>query len=241
MLPAEVKSISAQTAAVWEADGLRLLEVRANSKKVQILFSVTPQVSPVFFCMRVKGRIQYACRQAGCAVDFKRNFAFRSVGENTSAVVQQYIQNQAFKEECADPRFRIALEAFTSVSHDRILTEPSKSGSGLYWYDLHVVLVTVHRFRLTDTETLGRIHHTAATVAEELGCAMAAISVLPDHVHLALRGALECSPEKIAVAFQNALAQAAGCRAWSDEYYLGTFTDYDLGAIRSSVSRSRML
>jgi len=37
---------------------------------IQLLFHVTPQVSPVFFCQRVKGRVQHAHRKTGMPVDF---------------------------------------------------------------------------------------------------------------------------------------------------------------------------
>jgi len=50
-LPVTIGDIARAIAPAWESDGLRLLELRAKSDAVQILFSVTPQVSPVFFCL----------------------------------------------------------------------------------------------------------------------------------------------------------------------------------------------
>jgi len=55
---------------------------------------------------------------------------------------------------------------------------------------------------------------------------------MPDHVHLALRGNIVRSPREIGVEFQNALADVVGCRAWQDEFYAGTFSEYDVSAIR---------
>ena len=85
-LPPQSAAVARETSSLWEKDGLRLLEPHATAEKVQILFSVTPQVSPTFFCMRVKGRLQHALRKHGTPVDFSRKVSFRSLGENTSEV-----------------------------------------------------------------------------------------------------------------------------------------------------------
>lgn len=61
---------------------------------------------------------------------------------------------------------------------------------------------------------------------------------MPDHIHMAVRGDIGSSPEEIALAFQNALACAAGCRAWQAEYYAGTFSGYDLDVIRRIAGKS---
>lgn len=79
---------------------------------------------------------------------------------------------------------------------------------------------------------------TAFDVARDTGCRIAALSVMPDHVHMALRGDIERSPEDIALAFQNGLARVLECRAWQDGYYVGTFSEYDLDVIRRITGRS---
>jgi hypothetical protein len=53
-----------------------------------------------------KGRFQHALRKAGAPVDFSREVPFRSLGENTTPIVEDYIRRQVGKEEFADPRFR---------------------------------------------------------------------------------------------------------------------------------------
>ena len=231
-LPPQSAAVARESASLWEKDGLRLFEPHATAQKVQILFSVTPQVSPTFFCMRVKGRLQHALRKCGAPVDFSRKVSFRSLGENTSDVVEHYIRGQVGRGDFADPRFREIMRQFTIVCDDVRLAEPSESNSGRYWYDLHLVLVVADRFRITAPEQLGRIRDAALAVAAEGGHRIAALSVMPDHVHMALRGNIERSPEEIALAFQNGLARAAGCRVWQDGFYVGTFSEYDLNVIR---------
>ncbi|MFH1740254.1 MAG: transposase, partial [bacterium] len=237
-LPPQTAAVARQTAPLWEKDGLRMLEPHATDDKVQILFSVTPQVSPTFFCMRVKGRLQHALRKCGTPVDFSRKVSFRSLGENTSGVVENYIRGQVGKSDFADPRFRETLRRFTIVCDEVRPAKPSESNSGRYWYDLHLVLVVADRFRITDPEQLGRFRDAALAVAAEGGHRIAALSVMPDHIHMALCGNIERSPEEIALAFQNGLARAAGCRMWQDEFYVGTFSEYDLDVIRRITRKS---
>jgi hypothetical protein len=55
---------------------------------------------------------------------------------------------------------------------------------------------------------------------------------MPDHVHIAVRGKIECSPKEIGLAFQNHLADVVGCKAWQDEFYVGTFSEYEADVIR---------
>lgn len=231
-LPPQTVAIVRDTIALWEQDGLRLLTPHATAEKVQLLFSVTPPASPVFFCMRVKGRLQHALRKADVPVEFSRKVAFRSLGENTDEVVGHYLRGQVGKEDFADPRFREIMRQFTVVHNDVQLAEPAESNSGRYWYNVHLVLVVADRFRITNPDRLRQLRDTAFEIAAEGGHRIAALSVMPDHVHMALRGDIECSPEKMTLVFQNGLARAAGCRVWQDGYYVGTFSEYDLDVIR---------
>jgi REP element-mobilizing transposase RayT len=52
------------------------------------------------------------------------------------------------------------------------------------------------RFRITNPEKLGRLRAAAFAAASGTGCRIAALSVMPDHVHMAVRGAIERSPER---------------------------------------------
>jgi REP element-mobilizing transposase RayT len=236
-LPPATADVARANAPTWEPDGLRLIEAHATADKVQLLFSATPQVSPVFCCQRAKGRLQHALRKAGTPVDFSRKVSFRGLGENTTSDVEGYVRKQVGKERFADPRFEAIMRQFTVTCAEVDLAEPSASASGRYWYNLHVVLVVADRFRITNPEKLGQLRDAAFAVADETASRIAAISVMPDHVHMAVRGNNERSPEQIALAFQNGLARVAGCRAWQDGYYAGTFSEYDLDVIRRTADR----
>jgi REP element-mobilizing transposase RayT len=116
------------------------------------------------------------------------------------------------------------------------LAEPTPTGSGLYWYNLHVVLVVASRCPVIERGILLRIRDIALRVAHEKRYGIAALSMMPDHLHLALRGVIDASPQEIALTFQNNLAYALGQQPmWQPSYYVSTFSEYDMDAIRRRV------
>ena len=63
---------------------------------------------------------------------------------------------------------------------------------------------------------------------------------MPDHLHAAIRGNQTHSPDKIVSAFQNNLAFGLGqVRIWEDTYYAGTFSEYNMEAIRRTHQQRR--
>ena len=219
---------------LWEADGIRCLETNWTSQQIQFTCSVKPSVSPIYFVARVKGRLQHALRQANMPVRFSRKVSFRSLGENTRDQVEAYIANQVAKEQFVDDRFSDFLRSFTVADTNVRLQDPAKTYSGRYWYNLHVVLVTESRMRYTDESSLKLIATTCDKVAIKKSYELSSRSLMPDHVHLGLRGNIEHSPEEIALAFMNNVAFAFGQKAvFRPSYYVGTFGEYDMGAVRN--------
>jgi REP element-mobilizing transposase RayT len=223
-----------QLDSAWEADGLRRLESKWTSERVQLTLSAKPHVSPILLASRVKGRLQHVLRLNGTPVQFSRKLSVRSIGENTAAQVQQYVQRQADKESLADERFRALLKdlAFTNPALD--LGQPAETESGRYWYDLHLVLVVQERFRLTKSSDLNRLRDCSLRIAEKRGHALSTWSMMPDHVHMVLRGNIRESPEEIALSYLNNLACAMGQNAvWQFGYFAGTCGAFRMDAVRS--------
>ena len=220
----------------WEKDHFHLLERTIDGNKIMLTFGIHPVVSPVFLAKHAKGRLEHAFRETGNCVTFSRKVAVRSVGENITDEVQAYIAAQVRNEEFLDPRFAEYLEQFTVVDPSVDLSLPTESRSGQYWYNLHLVLVTDGRTRFVDEPGLKAIRDGSFRIAAKKGYRIAAVSVMPDHVHLALRGAIEHSPEEIALSFQNNLAHMLRQGAvWRPGYYVGTFGEYNMNAIRRAV------
>lgn len=223
---------------LWETDGFRVLESKLAPKQIQITFSAKPHVSPVLLASRAKGRLQYALRQHGEPTSsFRRNCSVRSIGENRTSDIETYLKNQVEAEQFIDPRFASMMEAFTVRNYQIDLTEPTSSARALYWYNLHLVFVAVERYRIVDVHQLSTIRDTCFRIAAKKGYKLAIASVMPDHVHLALRGTPEVSPREIALAFQNNLAYALGqISIWKETFYAGTFGEYSMRAVRAPFS-----
>ena len=220
----------------WEGDGIRLLEHTWTDDRLICLASVTPEVSPIFFTARMKGRLQHKLRKYGTPVAFSRMVGMSTVGDASRSTVEKYIHNQVAREPLVDPKFKDFLREFSVVSEDSDPGEPVATRSGRYWYNLHLVLVTRERSRLVDRESLATLRDASLCIAETKGYRISALSVMPDHLHVALRGNIDHSPEEIALAFMNNLAHILGhAGLWKTSFYVGTFGEYDMWAIRQVV------
>lgn len=230
--PSSTADAIRSTVPAWAADGLQLDTFRVGDDAVQLLFAVTPEISPAHLAARAKGRLQHSLRTAGTPVTFSRKVAVRSLGDNIRAQVEGYLAGQVRHGEFADARFRERIRRYTVVRDEVDLATPAAGAHGRYWFNLHLVLVTADRFRLGEDAMLARLRDAAFEEAKRGGHALKSMAIMPDHVHLALRGDFEKSPIAIGLEFQNALATVAGCRLWQDEFYVGTFSEYDVSAIR---------
>jgi len=222
----------------WETDGLRVLETTAAPDRLLITFSARPDVSPVALATRAKGRLQYAYRTIDAAdCKFSRKLAVRTVGDNSTQDVRRYIAQQVPNATDVDAPLRQLLARFT-IERDVDLAAPSETLSGRYWYNLHLVLVTDGRYRVADETGLAILRDQSFRIADKKGYAVASLSVMPDHLHTALRGNIEHSPHDIALSFQNNLAYALGRgKLWQETYYVGTFGEYTMRAVRRDGGR----
>jgi REP element-mobilizing transposase RayT len=210
----------------WKTDGLHLLEQNVSRDEIQLTVSAGPDLAPTAITRLLKGRVQHAFRTSGTPIEFSRKVCLRAIGENTRTVVEAYIRDQLVHADLADPRYRASLQsqAFTQDAVD--LAAPSETNSGRYWYNLHVVLVTEERYRISG-ETAGMIAN-ACRVSSVAKC-----SVMPDHLHLAVKASPEQSPGEVAEFFQITTAKAVRVlRLWKDTFYVGTFGEYGMKAVR---------
>ena len=219
-------------AAAWKTDGLELQSSAWTPTQIQLTLKTAPGVAPVFLAARVKGRLQHALRRAGTPCRFSRKIAVRSLGDNRSPEVGTYLRRQAVRAELVDERYRATLQAagFEDAAMD--LAVPVKTGSGRYWFNLHLVAVTAGRFRIGKEDFLDKVRTGVFAWAEETGCRLKAFAPMPDHVHVAVQGDPERSPLELAEALWGSLNCAAGCGLMGENLYAGTFSEYGLGAIK---------
>ena len=161
----------------------------------------------------------------------------RSVDENTSADVENYIQKQISNERFIDRKFADSIGPFTQTFPDVDTSRPIHATRGRYWYNLHIVLVHAERFRFNRIEQFRRSFDGAREITTKNGYSLSAISVMPDHLHLSVVGLEQESPETIVLEFQNSLSTAHGQGAmWCANYFVGTMGEYNMNAIRAAVA-----
>jgi len=225
-------SLATDLTAAWNSDGLNVHSYEPAPNRIQITFAVRPDIAPVFCAARAKGRLQHALRKAGLPCEFSRKTSVRALGKNISSIVIQYVQEQLAHVDLADPKYRdlLARHAYEDAAVD--LDQPSELSRSRYWYNLHLVFVTAARYRVGREAFLSRLRDSFLDAAKNQRCLVRALSIMPDHVHIAVRGDPERSPKEMGLALQNESARAAGCRFWQDAFYIGTFSVYNLDAIQ---------
>ena len=222
-----------ETKPLWERDGLRVLEHCWTDELVQILFSARPDVSPEFVAARAKGRLDRALRTAGLTMPFSRKVAVRAVGDNTRRDIEAYLARQVAKERFVEANFADRMAELTFVDPRVDLSAPMESARGRYWYNLHLVLVVAGHACIRDFDVLRRLRDSFVRIAAKKRHALHSLAVMPDHLHAALRPPALQSPLEIVFAYQNNLAVMSGQgRIWSGGFYVGTFGEYAMSAVR---------
>ena len=218
--------------AATEPDGVRVLEHRFAAERMsQFLVSTKPAVSPHALVRSVKGRLQYLVRSDRPKA-FQRNYSLRSVGSVTRNTVENYVRSQPGRHPMADPCVQAIVERNQICNPQVDLSRSREDDHAVYWYNLHVVLVHADRFREVCEERIAARKAMILGVCENQGYLLSRAGLVADHVHLTLGGVPNQSPAEIALRFMNNLAYRDGMKqVFEFGYYVGTFGEYDLGAI----------
>ncbi|MEZ5307172.1 MAG: transposase [Pyrinomonadaceae bacterium] len=220
----------------WESDELRLLEAETSGKCARVLFSVKPSLSPIIIATLAKGRLQYELRKWLPDLSFSRKVSLRSINSINRDQVDDYLSNQVKKDCFVDQKYRRKLDRFTWVERNAAASAPTLSRSGRYWYDLHLVFRTAFGLNFTPNHEMERIRDTLILISEKHGHRLRGYSLMPDHLHIALRGNIGWSPETIALNYMNNLAYAMRRPIWQNGYYAGTFGDYSQRVISRLIN-----
>ncbi len=227
-------------AAATEADGIRLLGHRFEEPLIsQFAVSSQPHVTPALILQRVKGRLQYAVRDERPKA-LKGNYALRSVGRVTREVIESYVASQLDHHRMADPRVQELLERFQIHRPDVDLSQPRRTSSGIYWYNLHVVLVHRERWNEVREDVLEGVCDMIVRVAQAKGYLLSRAGILADHVHLLLGCPIDVAPADVALGFLNNLAFVQGMRAvYQYGAFVGTVGEYTTAALKSETPPRR--
>lgn len=235
-LPPQTDAWFKALAGVLETDGIRALGHRFDSTTTsQFAISTLPHVSPQHVVQRVKGRLQHLVRDQFPKA-LRGNFAIRSFGNVTREIIEQYVAGQVGHHPMADARVVERLRHLQIVNADVNLAEPQRTTQGLFWHNLHIVLV--HRDRWMDVreESLQKVQRMIIQACLAKGYLLSIAGILPDHVHLAIGCPFDKSPLEVALGFLNNLAFVRGMKAvYQFGGYVGTFGEYDRRAVLSDI------
>jgi len=233
---------SAFPRAVWQAGfipllashGLRVWSHRLVSDHAsQFLVSTMPPVSPAGIVRLLKGRLYHLMHEKPLAPELRRNYFISSVGRRSRSVIERYVKSQLDHHRMADPRVQESLAKFQLANPAVDLSQWQASAHGRYVHDLHLVLVHDARWMDVSEGNLARRNDMILAAAQKKGHAISAIGVFADHVHITLGCGVTESPEEVALSYLNNLAYVEGMRPiYRPGYYVGTFGEYDLNAIR---------
>ena len=232
-----VDTWKAELGAAVENDGVRLLECRAQTPRVWLfLLTTQPQVAPPLIVKSVKGRLQHLLRVSAPNA-FRRNFSLTSVGEARREVIESYVSSQLGHHGFADKQVQERFTEFQLVFPNVDPSAVQFSAHGRYVYGLHLVLVHESRWREIREDYLAVSRDMFLKAALQKQHRVSRLALLPDHLHATLACGYKESPEDVALGYMNNLAFAHGMQpVFCASYYVGTFGEYDLGAIRRNVT-----
>jgi REP element-mobilizing transposase RayT len=228
-----------QLADAIERDGVRLLDNYQQNGVLFFLLSTRPSATPPQIVKSVKGRLQHIL-QDSVPKAFRRNFSLSSVGEARREIIEEYVASQLGHHPMADPRVEARFKDFQFVFPRVDLSAEQFSSHGRYVYCLHIALVHEARWREIREEQLSITRDMFFKAARQKGHRISRLALLPDHLHATLGCGFNESPEEVALGYMNNLAFAHGMKPiFCYSYYVGTFGDYDMGAIRRRVTASQ--
>ena len=223
-------------ATALEPDGIRVLGHRFESPAVsQFAISTQPHVTPSLIVQRVKGRLQYAVRDRW-PKPLRGNYALRSFGKVTREIVERYVAGQVDHHPMADPRVDELLRKVQVMNEDVDLSQPQRTSQGLFWYNLHLVLVHRERWMEIREEMLCGLRDMIVKASRAKGYLLSRAGILPDHVHLTLGCPIDVAPVDVSLGFLNNLAHVQGMRpVYQYGGFVGTFGEYDNRAVQSET------
>jgi REP element-mobilizing transposase RayT len=213
-----------------EPDGVRLLRHRFTEPQISVfLISTNPHVVPKNIPQRVKGRLQHLLREH-VKRPFQRNFDLHSIGSTAREKLEHYLEGQLEHHPGED---RWTLADLQVVRPDVDLSQPRFTAHGRFWSNLHLVIVNDRRWRETCRDKITRVREMLIRAANKNQHLLDRIAILSDHIHLMIGTGVHESPISIALSYMNNVAFVYQMQpVLQHSCFIGTFGEYDLGAIR---------
>lgn len=223
-----------------DRDGVRILEHRFDPDDCSLfLLSTLPHVRPIDIARSVKGRLQHLVRDRWPKA-FQRNYDLRAVGSTKRDKLEAYVASQLRQHPPADERLRAMFADLQIIQPDVDLSQPRFTSHARYWCNLHLVLVHDWRWCETRAEVWIEVREMIRRASAPKGHLVSRVGIVPDHLHMTLGFQPHESPLEVALSYMNNIAYVHGMKpVLMHSCYLGTFGEYDLGAITRTGAAGR--
>lgn len=227
-----IESVSSVAEAL-EPDGIRVLTRRyAEPNMLLLSLSTRPNLSPSTIVQRTKGRLWYRWKSHGEA-SVKKQYALRSYGSQEREIVEAYVAGQAAHHPMATERANELFDELQFIDWAVKLEKPIEVGRSLVWFNLHIVLVHVERWRTVQRELLLRVQKMVRSVCVKYGWRLSRCGIVADHLHIAVGANVGDAVEDVVLRLMNNLAYVHGMKpVYQFSAYVGTFGEYDQRALR---------
>lgn len=223
-----VESTLEPVAHALELDGIRILSHRyAEPSMIQLTLSVKPHLSPQTIVQRVKGRLWYTWKEDS-QVSIYKKYSLRSYGTQERTIIEQYVAGQAANHPMATEKAAALFEELTFQDPTVDLARPIEVGKSLLWYNLHIVLVHVERWRTVNKRLLEAVRDMIRRVCVKYHWRLSRCGIVADHLHLALGANMQDSVQDVVLRMMNNLAFVHEMKpVYCHSAYMATFGEYD--------------
>jgi putative transposase len=233
--------------------GIHLLEFTGTETESRALVSLTVSDSASSAASKVKGRIsKWISNSFGGSAEEKHQWLGRgyfapTTGKSTAEEVAAYLERQSEHHGYDSlPQSPVYVRTYDrSESDDRLLA----TDHALTRLRYHIVLATEWRRSIFSEESAAMVADRWRAMQTEIKGVIHKVSILPDHVHLAVDLHPTVLPASVVVALMNAaqelmiekfdmaLIRARVNRLWQASAYVGSFGDLRSAAIASYIKR----
>jgi REP element-mobilizing transposase RayT len=167
----------------------------------------------------------------------RSRFSIRSYGTQEREIIEAYVAKQPTHHPLASASSQELFESLVIENKSVDLSRAKHAGGGVYWYNLHLALVHIERWRCANRNLLHATQDVIVRTCAKKGWQLSRFAIVPDHFHLAIGCSLDESPSDVVLALMNNISWVHGMKPiLCHSAFMGTFGEYDQ---RSVVGRQR--
>ena len=180
--------------------GYHVLELDAAPCVIRCLMSLVPENCPSEVTRIVKGNLQSQLRGTVQGKLWSRGWFVRSNGNVCSSTVENYVSKQFLHHRATPLRGPVSVPCFQNTS---LVDGTRTSHHAAYQNNVHFVFCVSKRAELIDSVVGQRLQSFWLQFLEREKWECSRMSILNDHVHLALSLPLDISPLTVAYRMLN--------------------------------------